>query len=196
MADEANLTKRLQQFLQGESSAVDALFREIMPELKRVAAQQLNAERYRAPLTRTELVDELWLRRLDKSGLSIEDRRHFFFLVGRTMRNILVDFARKRLAARRGSGDGPVSLEESGALSRAALPSDEQTVEIGILMERIEAKDPLVALVIDQHYFCDYTYEEIAENTGLSVKQVRRVWEKGQQELKRTLRAGKGKKAW
>src|SRR5580658_2369243 len=150
MADEANLTKRLQQFLQGESPAVDALFREIMPELKRVAAQQLSAERYRAPLTRTKLVDELWLRRLDKSGLSIEDRRHLFFLVGRTMRNILVDFARRRLATRHGSGEAPLSLEESGALLRAAVPSDEQTVEIRILMERLEARDPLVALVVAQ----------------------------------------------
>ena len=65
----------------------------------------------------------------------------------------------------------------------------QQIVEIGLLMERLEAKDPDAARMVDMHYFSGFTLEEIAQETGLTVRQVRSRWEKGMKWLKRMLQA-------
>ena len=66
----------------------------------------------------------------------------------------------------------------------------QQIVEIGILMERLEGQDPDAARVVDMHYFTGFTLEEIATETGLTFRQVRSRWERGQAWLKRMLRKG------
>ena len=186
-----SLTKRLRLFMKGDTAIVDSLVREIMPELYRVAASHLKNERYIAPLTRTELVNEFWLKYLKQGGFEINDRGHFFVLVSRIMRQVLVDMARNRLAQIRGSGEAPRSLEESGSLSQSATPDDRGLVEIGILMDRLQAVQPDAAHVVDMHYFAGFTFEEIAEKTGLTPKQVRVRWERGRKWLARMLRSGK-----
>jgi DNA-directed RNA polymerase specialized sigma24 family protein len=62
-------------------------------------------------------------------------------------------------------------------------------VEIGILMDRLDAKDPDAARMADMHYFAGFTLEEIAQETGLTLKQVRTRWERGLKCLKRMLHA-------
>ena len=187
MAGKDSLTNRLRLFLQGDSTAVDSVVREIMPEIYRVAARHVNNERYIAPLTRTELINEFWVRYLKQGGFQINDRAHFFVLVSNVMRQVLVDMARKRLAARRGDGAVPLSLDESGAMSQSSVDDDAQIVEIGILMDRLQESDPDAAASVDMHYFAGFTFEEAAEKTGLTVKQVRRRWDRGRKFLGRAL---------
>jgi DNA-directed RNA polymerase specialized sigma24 family protein len=134
--DEVSLTQRIQSFMREksperrESAAVDALFHEIMPEFYRVAARELGRrDSYFAPLSKTELISELWVQHLAKGRWVIEDRRHFFALAGKVMRHVIVDCARKRCTQKRGSGELAVPLEES-ALQRASIHDDRQAVEI------------------------------------------------------------------
>ena len=97
--------------------------------------------------------------------------------------------ARKRLAASRGAGESALPLDEVGPLLGPTVRDAQQIVEIGILMERLEAKDPDAARMVDMHYFSGFTLEEIAQETGLTVRQVRSRWEKGIRWLKRMLQS-------
>jgi RNA polymerase sigma factor (TIGR02999 family) len=182
-----SLTQRLQLFMQGDTSAVDALLGEVMPKLHQIAIRELKRERYIAPLSKTELIHEVWLSSLSKGGWHIHNRGHFFALASLAMRHVLVSMARKRLAQRRGSGAGTVSLAEAGDLSGGSLEDAQRIVEIGELMEKLEAKDPASARIVDMHYFSGFNLEEIAAEMGLTVKQVRTRWKRALKWLKRML---------
>lgn len=189
MDGNVSLTQRLRLFTQGDAAVVDALLREVLPKLQEIAARELKRERYIAPLSKTELIHEVWLSSLSRGGWEIRDRGHFFALASLAMRRVLVDLARKRLAQRRGGGAAAISLDEIGSLLEASVVDAGQIVEIGILMDRLEIKDPDAARMVDMHYFSGFTLEEIAEVTGLTFRQVRSRWERGLKRLKRTLSA-------
>jgi len=189
MPGNTSLTERLQLFMQGDSAVVEALLREVLPKLHQIALRELKRERYVAPLSKTELIHEVWLGSLSKGGWQIRDQGHFYALASLAMRRVLVDLARKRLALRRGAGETTLSLDESGSLLGTPAHEAEQIVEIGILMERLEAKDPDAARMVDMHYFSGFTLEEIAKETGLTARQVRSRWEKGLKWLKRMLQS-------
>ncbi|HUA59063.1 MAG TPA: ECF-type sigma factor [Verrucomicrobiae bacterium] len=186
MTSDASLTERLNLFLQGNQSAADALLREVLPKLHEIAARELKRERYLAPLSKTELIHEVWLSNLSKGGWQIHDRGHFYALASLAMRRVLVDLARKRLAARRGAGEPAVELDESMPLL-GPMRDAEEIVEIGILMDRLEEKDPDAARMVDMHYFSGFTLEEVARETGLTFRQVRSRWERGLKWLKKML---------
>jgi RNA polymerase sigma factor (TIGR02999 family) len=189
MAPYSSLTERLNLFMHGDQSVVDALLREVLPKLHEIAVRELKRERYMAPLSKTELIHEVWLSNLSKGGWQVHDQGHFYALASLAMRRVLVDLARRRLAVRRGAGEAPLPLDESGTLLGPSERDAQQIVEIGLLMERLEAKDPDAARMVDMHYFSGFTLEEIAQETGLTVRQVRSRWEKGMKWLKRMLQA-------
>lgn len=181
----ASLTERLQLFMQGDAASADALIREVWPKLREIALRSLQRERYRAPLCPTELINEFWASSLAGGGWRIQDRRHFYRLASRMMRNTLVDLARKRLAERRGCGQTVISLEDvSGGPS---IADASRIVEIGILVDRLEAESPDGACIVEMHYFAGFTLEEIAQQTGLTLKQVRGRWNKAHKWLERQL---------
>jgi RNA polymerase sigma factor (TIGR02999 family) len=189
MGSNASLTKRLQLFMQGDTATADALLREVLPKLRDIALRELRLERYVAPLCETELISELWVSHLSKGGWQIRDQGHFYALASLAMRRILIDLARKRLAIRRGAGETNLPLDESRVPLRSSMQDTLQIVEIGILMERLEARDSDAARMVDMHYFTGFTLEEIARETGLTLKQVRSRWERGMKWLKRALHA-------
>ena len=189
MAIHTSLTERLNSFMRGDLVAADALLREVLPKLHEIAVRELKRERYMAPLSKTELIHEVWLSSLSRGGWEIHDQGHFYALASLAMRRVLVDLARKRLAARRGAGETTLSLDEPGALLGTPIGDAQQIVEIGILMERLEARDPDAARMVDMHYFSGFTLEEIAKETGLTFRQVRSRWERGMKWLKRMLHA-------
>src|SRR5579864_326228 len=115
MTGNASVTERLQLFMQGDPTVVDTLLDEVLPQLHEIAARELKRERYLAPLSKTELIHEVWLSSLSKGGWEIRNQGHFYALISLAMRRVLVDLARKRLAARRGGGGTTLPLEESHA---------------------------------------------------------------------------------
>jgi DNA-directed RNA polymerase specialized sigma24 family protein len=92
-----------------------------------------------------------------------------------------------RWPAWRGGGEAVLPLDHSSGVLDSAADDLQQIVEIGIIMERLEAKDSDAARVVDMHYFSGFTLEEIAHETGLTLRQVRLRWERGVKRLKRTL---------
>jgi len=189
MRSNATLTERLQLFMRGDMAVADALLSEVLPKLRDIALRELKRERPGAALSKTELVNELWLGHLSKGGWEIRNRGHFFALASLATRRVLVDMARKRLTVRRGGREPMVSLDESSTRLKTSAADAQQIVEIGILMERLDAKDPEAARIVDMHYFSGFTLEEIAANTGFTPRQVRLRWERGMSWLKKMLQA-------
>jgi RNA polymerase sigma factor (TIGR02999 family) len=187
MTAHVSLTERLNSFMHGNSVVADALLDEVLPKLREIATRELKRERVLAPLSKTELIHELWLANLSKGEWQVQNQGHFFALASLAMRRILVDHARKRLALRRGAGAGPLPLDEFAGLAGASDQDAGKIVEIGMLMDRLETKHPDAARIVDMHYFGGFTLEEIAKETGLTLKQVRSRWEKGLKWLKRSL---------
>jgi len=187
MANIFSLTERLNSFMKGDMAPADALLREVLPKLHEIAVRELKRERYMAPLSKTELIHEVWLSNLSKGGWQIRDQGHFYALASLAMRRVLVDLARRRLAACRGGGEMTVPLDHSSAVLDSPANDLRQIVEIGIIMERLEAKDPDAARMVDMHYFSGFTLEEIAQETGLTLRQVRLRWERGTKWLRRML---------
>ena len=171
--------------MKGDPVVVDALLLEILPRLHQIALRELTREHQAPPLSKTELIHELWLRNLSKGGWPVRDRGHFYAMVSRAMRQVLVDLARNRMAARRGGGDPAGPFEDSLESPQVAVGDTQQIVDLGILMDRLEEKDAEAALVLDMVYFTGFTLEETARETGLTLKQVRARWKTGIEWLKK-----------
>jgi RNA polymerase sigma factor (TIGR02999 family) len=179
-----SLTEQLRSFSDGDREVAETVLRRVMPKLHQIAIRELRRERYVVPLSPTELINEVWLRSLRKGGWQISSRDHFYAIAALAMRRVLVDFARHRLAQRRGEGEKAEPLNESVSLPPAETPDPESVVRIGMLMEKLEGASPDAARVVDMHYFAGFTLQEIAEITGLTFRQVRHLWEKGRDWLK------------
>ncbi len=178
-----SLTAQLQRFSDGDREVAEDLARQILPELHRVAVRQLGKEFSMAPYTATELINEYWLRMLSKGGWKLESRAHFYAIAGLVMRRVLIDSARNRDARRRGNGLASYSLDDF-RLHKHMSQDDSSLIELGLLMEQLEKEHMEWARVADMHYFAGFTLEEIALQTGLSLKQVRYRWMKAQNWLK------------
>src|SRR5215472_11997130 len=146
-----SLTELLQRYSKGDREVAEVVLREVLPKLHQIAIRELRRERYVAPLSPTELINEVWLRCLRHGGWQINSREHFYAIAALAMRHVLVDFARQRLSQRRGEGEAPLPLEEDLLSSQAAGSDPEMVVQIGLLMERLEKKDRACARIIDMH---------------------------------------------
>src|SRR5579864_2826288 len=113
-----SLTEQLRSFSGGDREVAEIVLRKVMPKLHQIAIRELRRERYVAPLSPTELINEVWLRSLRKGGWQISSRDHFYAIASVAMRRVLVDFARNRLAQRRGNGEAGDSLEEGKAVKK------------------------------------------------------------------------------
>jgi RNA polymerase sigma factor (TIGR02999 family) len=185
MAASISLTEQLQRFSGGDREIAQAVLIAVLPKLHQIAVRQLSRERYHEPVTPTELINEVWIRSLHKGGWQVRDREHFYAIAARAMRQVLVDFARNRLAQSRGSGETAASLDETHTLASGPTTTGaEQVIEIGMLIDRLEEHDPAAARVVEMHHFAGFTLEEIADVTKLSYRQVRHRWEKGRDWLK------------
>ncbi len=184
MPGSLSLTEQLRRFSSGEEEVAEAILREVLPKLHSIAVRELSRERFIAPLSPTELINEVWLSSLRKGGWQVKSRQHFYAIACLAMRRVLVDFARNRLAQRRGEGITPQSLSEDPTLNLVQEPPPEIVLLMGLLLDQLEAVDPDAARVVDMHYFAGFTLEEIADINGLSLRQVRHRWEKARKWLR------------
>jgi RNA polymerase sigma factor (TIGR02999 family) len=181
---DSTLTEQLRRFSSGDREMADVVIREVLPELHKIAVRALSRERSAIAVSPSDLIQEVWLKHLGKGGWRINDRGHFFAIAARAMRQTLVSLARRRLAQRHGAGDAHVSLAALPEPLHPTIPSPEAIVQIAMLIEELEKKDPEVAQIVDMHYIAGFTHEEIAKNGKLTLRQVRHRWEKGQDWLK------------
>jgi len=181
------LTELLRRFSEGDKELAEIILREILPKLHQIAVREVSRERVIAPLTPTELINEVWLRNLHKGRWTIQNRSHFYAIAAHAMRCVLVDMARRRLASTRGGGANHLSLDEQMDSVATGSISPDDIIEIDRLMLELDRKDPAIARIIEMHYFSGFSMEEIAEATGLTARQVRHLWDKGRSWLYKRL---------
>jgi RNA polymerase sigma factor (TIGR02999 family) len=169
------ITALLAAWGRGDRAAFDQLFGLLYPELHRLARAQLALAGRHGTLSPTGLIHEAYLKLSGRAGLRLEDRHHFFSLAARVMRQVAVDLARQRAAAKRGGGASPVPLEEAG------LAIGERAAEIVALdeaLERLEALEPRLARIVELRFFAGLSVEEAAAALALSERTVKREWQK------------------
>ncbi|ARA93889.1 MAG: sigma-70 family RNA polymerase sigma factor [Bacteroidetes bacterium] len=177
----------LQQAREGDTDAVGRLLPQVYDELRRIAHQRLRQHRPGQTLNTTALVHEAYLKLVDQTQVTWNDRAHFFALASRAMRFILVDHARARTAQKRGGRQVPLPLD---AVQVAA--ADAQAAELLSLnqaLDRLAEHDERLARVVEYRFFGGLTYEEIAEVTGRSVPTVKRDWQRARAWLYRLMQA-------
>lgn len=174
------ITRLLSAARGGDRAASDALFDSVYRELHRLAHAQLAVRgRPGDTLDTTALVHEAYLRLVQPAGLSAEDRAHFFNLAARVMRNVVVDYARRRDAAKR-SGD-VVRIEVGGPGEPAAETDARLTEDLLALdasLERLEAESPRLARLVELRFFAGLSFAEIGEVQGLTERTAKRDWRK------------------
>jgi RNA polymerase sigma factor (TIGR02999 family) len=168
------VTQLLEQWSEGDHTAVVELTPLVYEELRRLAHYHMAGQRSDHTLQTTALVNEAYLRLADQTNPNWKGRAHFFAVAARAMRQILVSYARTQQAQKRGGGAIKIELDD------AAIVSPEQSREIVDLheaLERLATLDSRKAQVVELKYFGGLNYDEMAEVLKISRVTVRRDWE-------------------
>lgn len=184
-------TTLLTEWRDGNRAALDELFPLVYDELRRRAHRYLAGEREAHTLTTTALVHETYLRLLDVERVRWQDRSHFLALAATAMRRILVDYARRHGAEKRGAGAVGVPLEPGQAeLSEAVnLSADraEQILDLDDALQRLAEQDPRLSRMVELRFFGGMTVKETAEALELAVSTVMLDWQRAKTWLYREL---------
>lgn len=168
-----DITKLLVRVRVGDLEAKAALIQTVHQELRRIAARSLRRERPEHTLQVTALVHEAYIQLLGDAKVDWQDRGHFFASASQSMRRILVDYARKRKAAKREGGRVRVELDDKLAIAENRV---EEILAIDEALARLGSWDPRQARIVEMKFFAGLTEDEIAAVLGLSRRTVIRDW--------------------
>ena len=186
MQPDENVTQLLGKWTDGDKAALDKLMPLVYSELRSLARRYLKGERPAHTLQPTALVNEVYLRLVDQQTASFSSRAQFFGMAAKLMRNILVDHARRRRAAKRGAE--PIRLSISTA-DRIGRKPDLDLVELDDALKRLAAVNPQHSDTVELRFFGGLTIEETAEAMGVSHATVERDWSFARAWLRREMSA-------
>jgi RNA polymerase sigma factor (TIGR02999 family) len=178
------VTRLLEAAVAGDQEALDRLVPLVYEDLRRVAHRQLDREGGGHTLQTTALIHEAYLKLASGGSLSATSRTHFLALAARAMRQVLVDYARRRKAAKRGGGVISVTLGDE------PQPADTSADDLLALNEALEQLEPRQRQVIECRFFGGMEEKDIAEVLGVSERTVRRDWVKARAWLYKSLYPG------
>jgi RNA polymerase sigma factor (TIGR02999 family) len=173
----------------GRDDAIDRLMPVVYRELRRIAGQQMRRERTGHTLQPTALVHEAFLRLVDQNPASIQNRVQFFGVAAQLMRRLLVDYARRRRAAKRGL---PVTLSEEIVPRDSGGLQTEEILAVDEVLSRLARLNARQARVVELRYFAGMSVEEAAEAMGIAARTVKLDWAMAKAWMKSQLSAGGG----
>jgi RNA polymerase sigma factor (TIGR02999 family) len=180
------VTQLIEQARAGDRGALDRIFALLYPELRQIAHRRLAPHQRSGLLDTTALVNECYVKFVQRDGLRTEDRAHFLAYAATVMRSIIVDTARQSLTDRRG-GEAPHVALDSVLVDSLAAPAEE-IMDIDRALRELRAIDARLVQVVEMRYFGGMKDGEIAEALGLSTRSVQRAWEKARLLLAHALR--------
>ena len=187
----ADVTQLLLAWGAGDRAAGELLLPAVYDELHRQAERAMRREGSDHTLQPTALVHEAYLRLVDQRRVAWRNRAQFFGIAAETMRRILVDHARGRLAAKRGGGAARVTLDDASPVAGDAggAPGADALDILALhdALERLAALDEAQARVVELRYFGGLSIEETAEAMGVSPATVKREWAVARGWLRREL---------
>jgi RNA polymerase sigma factor (TIGR02999 family) len=157
----------------GDQDALKALLPLVYGELRRLAHHHLQAERHNHTLQSTALVHEAYLRLVEHEPLRVDSRAHFFAVASHLMRQVLVDYARKHLAAKRGAKSLTLSLDEAVAPPRKL---DLNLLALDDALNRLAAMDATQSRIVELRFFGGLSIDETAQVLAISPRTVKRHW--------------------
>lgn len=170
-ADVTGLLKRLED--EG-TEAYNKLFPLIYNELKDIASMQIASERKDLTINRTDLVHEVYMKWLLQEDLECNSKKHLMRLASKAMHQILVDYARKKLASKRGSGAVKVELKEETLDIKEA----EEFLELNDACNQLREIDERLYEIVELKYFSGLSVRQVAEALDISTSTVNREWKK------------------
>ena len=171
--EQVQVTQLLLDWSNGDAAAFDELLPFVHEELIRLARRYMRRERVDHTLQTTALVNEAYLRLVDQSSVHWQGRAHFFAIAARTMRRILVDYARTRGYSKRGGDVVRVSLDETAVLS--STPNSD-VVAIDEALRELAAIDERKSHIVELRFFGGLSIEETADVLNISPTTVQREW--------------------
>lgn len=172
----------------GDGSAADALFSALYRELHAIAERQLKRNGGELTLGTTTLLHEAYLNIAGREGVQFASRGQFLAYAARAMRGLMIDYVRQRRAKKRG---GEFQITSSGAENVAQRDGDggEDLVALGAALDTLAEVDSALAQLVDLHFFCGFSFGELAELRGVSERTLLRDWRKARLLLHRTLQS-------
>ncbi len=167
------VTQLLVEWSNGDKAALDKLMPLVHAELRRLAHRYMSRERPGHTLQTTALVNEAYVRLVNRKDVHWQNRAHFFAIAAELMRTILVDHARSHAYAKRGGGAQKIELDE------AMIVSQERAAEVVALddvLKELAKIDPQQSRIVELRFFGGLTIEETAEVFGLSPATIKREW--------------------
>jgi RNA polymerase sigma factor (TIGR02999 family) len=182
----SDLTQLIHLAQRGDRDAADALYASTYADLRRLARSRLRAGGRNTLLDTCSLVHESYVRFVNGRHLSLQDRLHFMRWAAQVMRSVIVDFARRRVAERRGGGASRVTFDIELAAA-ATTGGEDEILGVHQALERIAAVDERMMQVVELRYFGGLTEPEIAVALGVTERTVRRDWHKARLLLREAL---------
>ncbi len=170
----SGITQLLGRLARDDAKAAEELLPLVYDELRRIAANKMANEAPGHTLQPTALVHEAWLRLGGPEAPSLQNRAHFFSAAAEAMRRILIERARRRIAAKRGGGAVQVELDEIEIPSPAA--DDDQLLAMNEALEKFAALDPRKAELVKLRYFVGMSFDEAAVALGIAVPTAKQWW--------------------
>jgi RNA polymerase sigma factor (TIGR02999 family) len=170
---ETDITELVHAAGGGNSAALQDLFATVYDELKRLAHDQL-ARHAGATINTTGLVHETYLKLVRPQALQLNDRGHFYATAARAMRQIVIDFARRRHADKRGGAAAQLVTLDDSAASDPLDP--EQLIHLDGAMNRLHALDPHLSELVELRFFAGLSVEQVAELRDVAPRTVIRDW--------------------
>ena len=181
------VTKLLQLMRHGDDEAVERLIPIVHRELRRIAGSLMKRERGGHTLQPTAVVNEAWLRLMEGAPVSFDNRAHFFAIAARTMRRLLVDHARRRVAEKRG-GEGQDQVELEDAFALTAQQSTD-VLALHSALDQLAQLDDRQARIVEMHYFAGNSVEEIGHVLDVSTRTVKRELQTARLFLRKRLKS-------
>ena len=169
----AELTEFLNELARGNSEAGETLMPYVYDELRVIAESYMRRQQSGHTLQPTELVNEAFLRLFQPEALGWNDRKHFFSLAARAMRQLLVDHARRAGADKRDGGARELTLVEAFAQA-SEIPVD--VLDLNLALEELSSKDERQGQVVELRYFGGLDMEDVAAVMDVSKRTVEREW--------------------
>ncbi len=171
---DGDITILLRQLTEGDNDALDRVMPMLYDELRGMARSRLKHERDGHTLEPTALVNEVYLKLARHQRINAESRTQFFAVAARTMRRVLVDYARTKKRLKRGGGAAHVPIEEVEPF--LSEKDADELLALEDALNRFAKMNPRGAEVVELRFFSGLTLEETAQLLGVSVKTAQRDW--------------------
>ena len=173
MPDLDKLPELVRRWNDGEQDVLDDIVDLVYDDLRIIAHKHLKLERDDHTLSTTALVHEAYVKLSERTGSVWQGRAQFFALVSKVMRNLLIDYARRRTASRRGGSKIHVPLDEG----RAGVDSElVELLSLDQALDQLEVRNARMARIVECRFFGGMPHAEIAEAIGVSLRTVERDW--------------------